>query len=144
MTKHLFALAAAALSASSFAQGTYTIQGSIASAFERSTLAGSQGSITGYDPTVNFITFKGTEDLGGGLKLSFELNTRFNSGNGTLFAGRAFENSFLTLLGGFGDVKIGRHQAISVAAFDIYIGQGADFGVATGPTAARDLNRPGF
>ena len=56
--------------------------------------------------------FKGTEDLGGGLSASFQLENGFNSDNGTLAqGGRLFgRQAWVGLNGGFGSVKFGRQN----------------------------------
>ncbi len=53
---------------------------------------------------------RGTEDLGGGLKASFKLESRFNVDDGTFNSStRLFHGeSFVALNGGFGTVKVGR------------------------------------
>jgi predicted porin len=54
------------------------------------------------------IGFKGSEDLGGGLKGIWQIESGVNidEGNGTL----ASRNSFLGLAGGFGTVLVGKHD----------------------------------
>lgn len=138
MQKRFITLFIGAVSGAAFAQSSVTISGGAAAAYERSTLAGAKSALTGFDASVNHLTFKGTEDLGGGLKASFELNKRFNLVDGKEYAGRGFENAYITLSGGFGHVKLGRHQAISVAAFDAFGGLGVPFDDPTGPSGDRD------
>lgn len=128
------------------AQSNVTISGGVAVAYERSTLEGSKSRLTGYDASANNITFKGVEDLGGGLKIGFELNKRFNSVDGKEYASRSFENALVSVGGGFGLVKLGRHQAISVAAYDAFGGLGVPFDDAKGPSGDQDYaynNRSG-
>lgn len=53
--------------------------------------------------------FRGTEDLGGGLKASFVLEQAFNADNGTATAGTAFSRqAYVGFSGGFGEVKLGK------------------------------------
>jgi predicted porin len=54
--------------------------------------------------------FKGTEDLGGGLKANFVLEQGFSADTGTqAVAGEAFSRqAYLGLSGGFGEVKFGK------------------------------------
>lgn len=56
--------------------------------------------------------FRGTEDLGGGLRASFTLENGFNTDTGTLGqGGRLFgRQAWVGLDGGFGAVKLGRQQ----------------------------------
>lgn len=138
MKNILIALAAVAATGTALAQSTVTISGGVAAAYERSTKAGQDAGITGHEASVNNLTFKGTEDLGGGLKISFELNKRFNLANGAGYGGREFENSFITVSGAFGALRMGRHQPISVAAFDAFAALGVDFGLGNGVSAYTD------
>lgn len=59
------------------------------------------------------IGFKGTEDLGGGLSASFQLENGFNSDTGAITqTGRIFgRQAWVGLNGGFGSVKLGRQWA---------------------------------
>jgi predicted porin len=54
--------------------------------------------------------FKGSEDLGGGLKAIFTLENGFNAANGTVNGGSGLwtRRSLVGLSGGFGTVKMGR------------------------------------
>jgi predicted porin len=54
------------------------------------------------------IGFKGTEDLGGGLKANFQLEQGFNADNGTQQANGFNRQSWVGLSGGFGAVQLGR------------------------------------
>ena len=58
----------------------------------------------------SFIGFKGTEDLGRGLKVSFNLESGFASGNGVVNGGKTLWNrrSLIGLSGDFGTIKLGR------------------------------------
>lgn len=68
------------------------------------------------------IGFKGTEDLGGGLKAVWQIEQQLsttdptgataadNSGAGGAFGGAALRNTFVGLSGGFGTALIGRHD----------------------------------
>jgi predicted porin len=65
--------------------------------------------------------FKGTEDLGGGLKAGFQLESGFNSDTGasaSTFFGRQSE---VNLSGGFGAVRLGRFTAESYYATADYV-----------------------
>jgi predicted porin len=123
MKKTLVTLAAVAAAGAAFAQSTVTISGSVAAAYERYSVGGN-ARITGFDASANSVTFSGSEDLGGGLKAAFTLNKRFNTADGSGYNAREFENAFLTVSGGFGAVSVGRHQAISVSAYDTFGGLG--------------------
>ncbi|MFL9927321.1 porin [Herbaspirillum lusitanum] len=69
------------------------------------------------------IGFKGTEDLGGGLKANFVLESGFAADTGAQStAGVLFNRqSYVSLSGGFGEVKLGRIQTMvysNAAVFD--------------------------
>lgn len=70
---------------------------------------------------ISRIGFKGTEDLGGGLKAVWQIEQQLNVGgagdavaNGvagnTAFGGAGLRNTFVGVNGGFGTVLIGRHD----------------------------------
>jgi predicted porin len=124
MKKTLVAMAAFA-AVSSFAQSSVTLYGRVdAGLFSNKTISSGAGtaapvriSQVGIDNgnavglTGSRWGMRGTEDLGGGLKAGFKLENRFSvdTGAGTqagplLFGGE----SFLSLSGGFGTVKLGR------------------------------------
>jgi predicted porin len=68
--------------------------------------------ITGVNHT-SYIGFKGTEDLGGGMKAVWQVESEIGTvtpagaDNAKAFASR---NTFVGLAGGFGEVRIGRHD----------------------------------
>jgi predicted porin len=55
--------------------------------------------------------FRGTEDLGGGMKANFQLEgvAKLDDGGGPFQFGR---NTFVELVGGFGSIKLGNHDTI--------------------------------
>lgn len=83
------------------AVGSYETSGS-----DRTTRAESGGMTTSY------LGFKGSEDLGGGLKVEFALDTflRADTGEAGRFGGDNFwaRNANVALSGGFGTVRLGR------------------------------------
>lgn len=124
MKKTLITLAAVAATGVAFAQSSVTISGALTAAYERYGIVG-DAQLSSYGTDANYIYFQGTEDLGGGLKVSFDLQKRFNIDTG-IGNGKEFENSFITVAGKFGAMKVGRHQAISVAKYDIFGGSGTN------------------
>lgn len=71
------------------------------------------------------IGFKGTEDLGGGMKAVWQIEQQINStsANNTAFGGAGLRNTFVGLTGGFGTAVIGRHDTpykISTGRLDIF------------------------
>jgi predicted porin len=66
------------------------------------------------------VGLKGTEDLGGGLSASFQLENGFNADNGTLGQGGLLfgRQAWVGLNGGFGSVKFGRQYTPIYNALD--------------------------
>jgi len=110
MKKTLIALAAVAATGAAFAQSSVTIDGFVTLGVEKMT--GTSAKLNAANGA-NQIRFRGTEDLGGGLKATFALAQRFSpeSGlnDGTANGRPTFQGeSTVGLAGGFGSVKIGR------------------------------------
>jgi predicted porin len=115
MKKHLIAAAAlATLSTAAFAQNV-TVYGIVDLALSKTTGAAAAGSKTAladatWMPSV--FGFTGTEDLGGGMKASFNLESDVNmdvgqttSASGNKLFGR---KSNVAVSGGFGELKLGK------------------------------------
>ena len=108
MKKSLIALAAlAAVSGTSFAQSSVTIYGKADIGIARS-IGSTVNEIK--QASGSRLGFRGTEDLGGGLKANFQLENRFLPDTGaaasstSLFNGR----SIVGIEGGFGRIDMGR------------------------------------
>lgn len=111
MKKTLLALAAIAASSAAFAQSSVSLYGVVDASLE---------SVKGSDTTVSRVSsdnlatsrlgFKGTEDLGGGLKAKFVLETDLKSDTGAQGnSARFFERAaWAGLAGGFGELRLGR------------------------------------
>ena len=129
MKKSLIALAVLAASGTAFAQSSVTLFGVADLAFTQTkTGAAKTSSMTDSGQASSRIGFRGTEDLGGGLKASFWLEAGTNPDNGTGDAtnnnnqdatavaaprtgtqGLTFNRrSTLSLEGGFGELRLGR------------------------------------
>lgn len=113
MQKKLIALAAASLGLSGavFAQTNVTIYGIADATFESvsangATIAGaSRSNFTRVNSNSSYVGFKGTEDLGDGLKAIFQFETGFSVDAGVYTpAGR---DTFVGLNGNFGTIKMG-------------------------------------
>jgi len=109
MKKTLIALAALA-AGSAFAQSSVTIDGFVTLGLVKST--GTSAKLDAANGA-NQIRFRGTEDLGGGLKANFVLAQRFSpesGGNDGTANGRpTFQGeSTVGLSGNFGSIKLGR------------------------------------
>ena len=111
MKKTLLALAAVAASSAAFAQSSVSLYGVVDASLE---------SVKGDDTTVTRVSsdnlatsrlgFRGTEDLGGGLKANFVLETGLKSDTGVSGSnGRFFDRAaWAGLGGGFGELRLGR------------------------------------
>ena len=114
MKKSLIALAVLASSGAAMAQSSVTIYG-LADVWVGSqkdttgtTSAGSFGKMASDEGfATSRLGFKGTEDLGGGLKANFQLETTvaFDSPSATSLGSR---QAWVGLSGGFGEVQLGR------------------------------------
>ena len=108
MNKRLLALAAIAAAGPAFAQSSVTLYGVVDVAYAKVTgaKAGMVGSGTPNNGTSRF-GLRGTEDLGGGMKASFNLEAPFDpeTGSTNLAFSRA---ATVSLSGAFGSVKMGR------------------------------------
>ena len=150
MKKHLIAaaVAAAVMAPAAFAQSSVTVYGVVDFGYDDrkvdGSIAGATGVVTagktttrGFFPNNNAtsrIGFRGTEDLGGGLKASFQIETGFNataatvgsstnsgttSAGSTTFGDRAL---WLELSGDFGALRAGRqdtNQRAQVLAYNM-------------------------
>lgn len=108
MKKSLVALAVLAASGVVMAQSSVTIGGKVFIGLQK--LSDTSSKV--YDPgntAGSRVFFRGTEDLGGGLKANFALEERFNSDDGTTASAvRRFQAySTVGLSGGFGSVNFG-------------------------------------
>ncbi len=114
----MFALAVLAASGTAFAQSSVTVYGKLDQGFARSIGA---DKFDVKQASGSRLGFRGTEDLGGGLRANFNFENRFTPDDGvaasTFWGGR----SFVGLQGGFGRVDLGRDYT---AAF--YSANGAD------------------
>jgi predicted porin len=117
MKKSLIALAVLAASGAAMAQSSVTVYGrvdlSVGSLKELD-----KGSMTklfnGGDGglTTSRLGFRGSEDLGGGLKANFKLEHRLNADDGTSQDPFWKGESTVSLAGGFGEIKLGRSATV--------------------------------
>ncbi len=115
MNKTLLALASMAAIASipslALAQSTVTLFGvaDVAVGKVKNGSAGSQTRMASGSASTSRWGVRGVEDLGGGLKAGFHLEQGVNLTNGSIDTTRAFgRRSTVSLLGGFGEVRLGR------------------------------------
>ena len=115
MQKKLIALAVAGLvSVPAFAQSNVTIYGIVDMGYkyQGDNVADGVKSRNAIDSGISGgsrLGFRGTEDLGNGLKAGFVLEQGINVDDGSSAQGRTFgRQSFVSLSGGFGTVALGR------------------------------------
>ena len=116
------ALAVLALlgSTAAFAQSSVTLYGRVNTTVERQEVGNVK--TTGLFDNSSRFGFKGTEDLGGGLKAGFQLESGFSSDDGASDARGFFaRQSEVNLSGGFGAVRLGRFTAESYYATADYV-----------------------
>jgi predicted porin len=120
MKKSLIALAVLAASGAAMAQSSVTLFGRLDAGvgyFDREVSSNNPANVRGSQSqtVVNSSTFnttywglKGTEDLGGGLKANFNLQSGFAIDTGIGNTGLFERNATVGLSGGFGTVNLGR------------------------------------
>ena len=116
------AVAAAVLLASVAAQAQVSVYGNVDAFFGRVELPGADGvmAVESGVHTGSFIGFKGQEDLGGGLKAFFALESDIGLDEGAVadnFWGRTSE---LGLAGDFGTIKLGNSRSLGFLANAAY------------------------
>ncbi|AVS93349.1 porin [Paracidovorax avenae] len=119
-----FATIALLSSTAAFAQSSVTLYGRINTSIERTSLFGQHW--TGVNDNASRFGLKGVEDLGGGLKAGFQLESGFDSSTGQAaqtFFGRQSE---VNLSGSFGKIRLGNWIPESYYAV-------ADYGVQDQP-----------
>jgi predicted porin len=122
MKKSLLALAVlGAFAGIASAQTNVTVYGlvDLGIASERGA-AGTKNSLQSGIPSGSRLGFRGTEDLGGGLKANFVLESGFNADTGTLTNANTLFSRQATvgLSGGFGAVNFGRRNTPFFNALD--------------------------
>jgi predicted porin len=119
MKRSLFIAALSTLAAgSALAQSNVTIYGRLNESVERqkTTTGSTSTSATVLQNNASRLGFRGTEDLGGGLKAGFTLEHRFNADTGQItnapagFWAGAGESS-VNLSGAFGMIKLGHYTS---------------------------------
>lgn len=143
MKKTLIALAAVAASSAAFAQSSVTLYGVADLSLAKSTGTSAQMSGNG---TMNNgssrLGVRGVEDLGGGLKAAFNFEQGINAETGATDANTFQRAANLSLMGGFGTLKMGRTLTPSfygVAAWELtgtanYSAVASQFGFSGGPS----------
>ena len=160
MKKSLIALAVLAASGAAFAQSSVTAYG-VADVFFGNVNAGgiTRNVLNSGGVADSRFGFKGTEDLGGGLKANFKLEQGFSIDNGASIAtgpavngvtpaNQAFSReAYVGFSGGFGEIKLGKMYTafddVSGAAnsgFDSALSAASFVMVTAGKTSAYSAN----
>jgi predicted porin len=121
-TLSALALVAAAVAAPAFAQSSVTVYGRMNTTIENQKVNGGS-RVWKLENNASRLGFKGVEDMGGGLKASFNLEHGLNSDNGASTGGTTFwgREAWVQLAGSFGAVRLGRFTAESYFATADYI-----------------------
>ncbi|WP_300652118.1 porin [Hydrogenophaga sp.] len=113
MKKTLIALAALAATGAAMAQSSVTLYGVVDVGFTSVNNSGTGTDNTGLSSsnmTTNRLGFRGTEDLGGGLKAKFQIETSLTADQpGASSIGD--RGAWVGLEGGFGEVRLGREYS---------------------------------
>ena len=127
MKKTLIALAVLGMSVGAAqAQSSVTIYGSADISYVKQrgipvTMSGGAERTNYYRGTASdntYLGFMGSEDLGGGLKATFQLEKRFNLANGVSSSSGDFEGAAnVGLAGNFGQVRFGRVNELSTETY---------------------------
>ena len=124
MKKSLIALAVLAASGAAMAQSSVTLFGIVDTAVGYVDNANAAGdSVYGLTTSGNAISrlgFRGVEDLGGGLKAGFWLEGEIFGDNGNANGFNFQRRSTVSLMGGFGEVRMGRELTPSYSKTSSY------------------------
>ena len=124
MKRTLIVAAAATLAtlatSAAMAQSSVTIYGRLNLTLERENLNGTK--LSKMENNASRLGFKGTEDLGGGLRAGFILEHGFSPDTGTPAASFWGRQAEVNLSGGFGTVRLGTFTSEAYFATSDYIG----------------------
>jgi predicted porin len=122
MKKIALVAAIAAIAAPAFAQSSVTLWGRINTSVESQKVGTGDRKVVVQNNSSR-LGFKGQEDLGGGMKVSFKLEHGLNSDSGLATGGSTFWNreSSIQLSGGFGAVRMGKWTSGAYYATADYI-----------------------
>ncbi len=115
----VLALAALVGSSAALAQSSVTLYGRVNTTVERQDVGGLKTTVVNNNNSR--FGFKGVEDLGGGLKAGFQLESGFQSDTGTGSGALFGRQSEVNLSGGFGTVRLGNFFPASYFASADYV-----------------------
>lgn len=123
MKRTLIVAAVAALgTTAAMAQSSVTVFGRVNTSAEYQKNINVDGNQKVLQNNASRLGFKGTEDLGGGLKADFYLEHRFNSDTGTASGDFWAGDAWVGLSGGFGNIRAGRLTSAAYYATADWIG----------------------
>jgi predicted porin len=125
MKKALIALAALGLTGAAVAQSSVTLFGVLDVNLRYAKSSGNTVKLLGTDGlNSSRLGVRGTEDLGGGLKAGFWLESAVNADTGTVDAARFWgRRASVSLMGDFGEIRLGRGKTstrLHIDDFDPY------------------------
>ena len=119
-TLSALALVAAAVAAPAFAQSSVTMYGRLNTTVESQKVnSGARAWVV--NNNASRIGFKGVEDMGGGMKASFNLEHGFNSDTGAAASTFWGREAWVQVAGDFGAVRLGRQTPESYFATADYV-----------------------
>jgi predicted porin len=140
MKKSLIALAVAGVvSAPAFAAtSNVDVYGIMHFAIEDTSVSGTDMDVVSNSSRIGF---KGSEDLGGGLKAVWQIEQQLDpttsvtaaNNNTGAFGGSSMRNTFIGLAGGFGTFVMGRHDTpykITTTKYNVFVDTIADYAAA--------------
>ena len=117
----ILAAALASLGTSAFAQATVNLYGRLNLTIERQKVGTANNDWKMVNSSSRF-GLRGSEDLGGGMKAGFQIESGFNPSNGTASSTFFGRQSEVNLSGGFGMVRLGNFTSEAYYATSDYIG----------------------
>lgn len=133
MKKSLIALAVLASSGAAMAQSSVTLFGVVDTGVTYVNGENNWSGLTSGNNSTSRLGFRGVEDLGGGLKAQFWLEAGINTDSGDGASGKESSNtntglefkrrSTVSLLGNFGEVRLGRSTTAAydaVSRYDVF------------------------
>ena len=150
MKKSLIALAVLAASGAAMAQSSVTLYGVADAGVTYLNGADNWSGVTSGNNLTSRLGFRGTEDLGGGLKANFVLEGGFNLDTGDGKSGGASGTGFefkrrstVGLAGSFGEVRLGRELTAAfnaTARYDVFGSVGLGYSRLWADGAVADAN----
>jgi predicted porin len=119
-TLSAIAFVAAAVAAPAFAQSSVTLYGRLNTTVENQKVNGASRTWV-VNNNASRLGFKGVEDMGGGMKASFNLEHGFNSDTGAAASTFWGREAWVQLAGGFGAIRAGNFTPESYFATADYI-----------------------